>query len=296
MASQVFIAHSDTFSGLAMVAGPAYGCSQGTPFGAIRCIQHPKQTMMEEALDRITELYRKELIASPSNIRTSKIFILHGGIDSLVASENAQVNLELFSHLSSLTSVKLHIESYMEHTFPTSQPTGISCGERVSPFISQCPVDAAQMLLEHLDSQTSPLDLQIQTQTTVRFPGSLQTFSQSDYDLSRLAHLYDRGHIYIPPACHKGKSCGLHITLHGCEQSPEKIDDLFVHLTSYTVEAQARNLVVLFPSVKKSLYNPKGCWDWWGYTGPLYLTRQAPQIRAIKAMTEALITNPIPSY
>jgi hypothetical protein len=34
--------------------------------------------------------------------------------------------------------------------------------------------------------------------------------------------------------------------------------------------------------------NPKGCWDWWGYTGSEYQTRDAPQIKAVKRMIERL--------
>jgi hypothetical protein len=40
------------------------------------------------------------------------------------------------------------------------------------------------------------------------------------------------------------------------------------------------------------VYNPRGCWDWWGYTGPLYHTRSGPQIRAVKAMLDRLRERP----
>jgi hypothetical protein len=36
------------------------------------------------------------------------------------------------------------------------------------------------------------------------------------------------------------------------------------------------------------IYNPRGCWDWWGYTGQDYATRQGAQIRAVLAMVERL--------
>ena len=31
------------------------------------------------------------------------------------------------------------------------------------------------------------------------------------------------------------------------------------------------------------IYNPNGCWDWWGYTGQNYATKEAVQIRAVLA-------------
>jgi len=36
------------------------------------------------------------------------------------------------------------------------------------------------------------------------------------------------------------------------------------------------------------VFNPRGCWDWWGYTGPDYHTHTAPQIHAVKAMLDRL--------
>jgi hypothetical protein len=42
--------------------------------------------------------------------------------------------------------------------------------------------------------------------------------------------------------------------------------------------------------VKASWYpfNPRGCWDWWGYTGAAYHTKDGAQIRAVWAMLERL--------
>lgn len=71
-------------------------------------------------------------------------------------------------------------------------------------------------------------------------------------------------------------------------------------------------MVVLYPQVLPSSehglsspfrYNPKGCWDFWGYTSPggdasLWSTsppfarRDAPQIKAVQAMIQALLTKP----
>jgi len=49
------------------------------------------------------------------------------------------------------------------------------------------------------------------------------------------------------------------------------------------------------PKVPASVLNPKGCWDWWGYTGNDYLTKNAPQIAAIWRMVERLAMSPAQS-
>ena len=36
------------------------------------------------------------------------------------------------------------------------------------------------------------------------------------------------------------------------------------------------------------VFNPQGCWDWWGYTGPDYHTKSGRQIQAVRRMLERL--------
>jgi len=36
------------------------------------------------------------------------------------------------------------------------------------------------------------------------------------------------------------------------------------------------------------MYNPKGCWDWWGYSSIDYATRNGPQMAAVHKMVERL--------
>jgi hypothetical protein len=49
--------------------------------------------------------------------------------------------------------------------------------------------------------------------------------------------------------------------------------------------------VVLYPQAAKSMFmplNPQGCWDWWGYTGADYATRDGAQLVTVRRMLEAL--------
>jgi hypothetical protein len=40
------------------------------------------------------------------------------------------------------------------------------------------------------------------------------------------------------------------------------------------------------------IFNPRGCWDWWGYTGSQYATQAGAQIAAVKAMVDRLASPP----
>jgi poly(3-hydroxybutyrate) depolymerase len=76
----------------------------------------------------------------------------------------------------------------------------------------------------------------------------------------------------------------VHVAFHGCKQSGER----FPREAGYNRWAETNQLVVLYPQVKASLFNPRGCWDWWGYTNAAYATKEGTQIRAVWAMLERL--------
>lgn len=58
------------------------------------------------------------------------------------------------------------------------------------------------------------------------------------------------------------------VMFHGCLQNTDEIGTAVVTNTGLLEVAESNDIVVLFPQVQKSEYipfNPKGCWDWWGY-------------------------------
>ena len=72
----------------------------------------------------------------------------------------------------------------------------------------------------------------------------------------------------------------------------------FVRHAGYNRWADANRIIVLYPQTiarygwggwpTNFVFNPNGCWDWWGYTDALYHTHEGPQIRAVKAMLDRL--------
>ena len=94
--------------------------------------------------------------------------------------------------------------------------------------------------------------------------------------------------VYIPAACTGQNGCRLHIALHGCEQNRDQVGMTFIEDSGFARWADTNRLVILFPQVEASILNPKACWDWWGYTGKDFLTKDAPQIAAIWKMVQRL--------
>lgn len=59
--------------------------------------------------------------------------------------------------------------------------------------------------------------------------------------------------------------CKLHIAFHGCLQGYHYISNVFAMFAGYNGIAEINNIIVLYPQVKNSTLNPKGCWDWYNY-------------------------------
>jgi poly(3-hydroxybutyrate) depolymerase len=72
----------------------------------------------------------------------------------------------------------------------------------------------------------------------------------------------------------------------------------FVRDAGYNRWAESNAMLVLYPQTiarygfggwpVNFVLNPNGSWDWWGYTGSVYRTRNVAQMRAVRAMVERL--------
>src|SRR5262249_43205309 len=134
--------------------------------------------------------------------------------------------------------------------------------------------------------------------------GRIVAFDQSEFfdTKDESASLDKRGYLYVPQDCENDSAaavkCRLHVVFHGCEQYAAKIKDTFVREAGYNPWADANRLIILYPQATQWLRpdtdpagftaNPKGCWDWWGYSGSAYLTRDGAQMKAVRAMIARL--------
>ena len=101
----------------------------------------------------------------------------------------------------------------------------------------------------------------------VRFAGDQPSLTQA-------------GLLYTPPACASGAPCKLVVALHGCLSGQYLLGDKFPDLANLDTYADTNNLEILYPQAIASVapYNPEGCWDWWGYDGPDFAVKSAPQM------------------
>ena len=103
--------------------------------------------------------------------------------------------------------------------------------------------------------------------------------------------LADTGYVYIPQSCQQGETCKLHISFHGCNQNAKAVGTAYAEQSGLNNWADSNNLLILYPQTKSSMMlplNPQGCWDWWGYTGDDYATRDGEQIKAVAQIARSL--------
>ncbi|MGB5336397.1 MAG: PHB depolymerase family esterase, partial [Woeseiaceae bacterium] len=164
------------------------------------------------------------------------------------------------------------------HGMPTLD-VGVDCGTVTTPFLNACNYDAAGELLLALHGPLNARTTAVGDLVSVPQPGAAA------------ADMLGSALLYVPSSCAAGESCGVHIALHGCQQSAEFVGDAFAAGAGYNEWAESNKLLVLYPQVASSKIaplNPLGCWDWWGYTGDDYATKSGAQLSTIMATLDSL--------
>jgi len=291
MAHQVHIAFSDHVAGAALIAGGPYHCAQGVLQTALSSCMTPhasKGPDVAALAAHAGEAAKAGAIAPLSGLAGDRVLILHGKADETVAESLSTDTASLYGMLGAFAQPALLVRSDLArgftHTFPTID-AGTSCEQATAPYVGRCGFDAAGEILAALYG-TSPAHEPARDAT-----GALRTFDQNAYRPDGAdAFLADAGYLYVPESCAKGATCGLHVAFHGCQQNADTIGEVFVKEAGYNRWADAYDVVVLYPQTRATMapLNPKACWDWWGYGGADYDTRDGVQMRAVAGMAKAL--------
>jgi poly(3-hydroxybutyrate) depolymerase len=331
MAGQFQVAYSASLSGAAVVAGGPYGCAHGSVSAAMfNCSCPADQNFLltaAKALGGGCQVFNPDIylvfsdaatkgnhaaIDDTFHLKNHRIWLFSGGQDHVVDRQLVTAAETYYKRLG-VPEAQIHREDIADagHGFPSPLATE-ACNLTETPFLTQCHVDAAGDLLKWLYPQTpelAPVDAAA---------GSLKQFKQTGYGGKKEFNSLDStGWVYVPKACEQaGAQCKLHVAFHGCEQGQsfvtkgKKFGTQFVTGAGYNRWAEGGNIVVLYPQVKPSKqgdffhpykFNPKGCWDFWGYTeefaalnptAPNYAKQSAPQMKAVKAMIDDLLRAP----
>jgi poly(3-hydroxybutyrate) depolymerase len=285
MATQYQVAFSKDVIGAGIVAAGPWFCARGSLMRALDDCMEGSEAGPEigPSVEALNRLAKAGSIDDPSWVAPDRVWLFHGRKDRVVGAAVSDSLLRFYRKL--LPPERIHYETQVPaaHGFP-AEGQGGPCDIAQPPWINDCGYDAAGLLLQHLyDGLRAPAG-------AVR--GELQVFDQQRYlQGGMLASLADQAYVFIPKDCAAGSPCRLHVAFHGCRQGAGFVGTDFVRKAGYNRWAGANRIVVLYPQVERSLvwpFNPKGCWDWWGYSGDDYATRKGAQIASVRRMLVAL--------
>jgi hypothetical protein len=264
--------------------------------------QFPDKPDANDSRMAAVSAHAKGTIDDPSNLANSRVWLFHGDRDTGVPKSTMQ-ELKKFYQLLGVPAENIEVKDGPDakHGMPIKAlPSGVSgrhCKLPDPSFLVRCDYGAAELLLRHLFIDASPPS---------RAPsgsGRIVGFDQTEFfdEAEKSTSLHEAGYLYVPAACENASEnasesqakCRLHVAFHGCEQYVDKIHDLFFRDAGYNAWADANHAIILYPQATPWLRladpsqisgNPKGCWDWWGYSGDDYLGRNGKQMQAVRAM------------
>jgi hypothetical protein len=265
--------------------------------------QFPERPAAPDLQRAAVRAHADGIIDDPSNLANSRVWLFHGDRDTSVPKSTVQ-ELRTFYQLMGVpaSNIELKAGPDAKHGMPVktlpSAGAGRHCRLPEPSFLVRCDYGAAELLLQHLYPAASPAGGS--SSSSGRIVGFDQTefFDERDMSIS----LNETGYLYVPASCENestsGAKCRLHVAFHGCEQYVDKIHALFFRDAGYNAWADANHVIVLYPQAMPWLRltdpsqitgNPKGCWDWWGYSGDNYLGRDGKQMRSVRAMIARML-------
>jgi len=293
MANQLGYAYSSTFMGVGVFAGGPYMCAGHNNYTACMynaSISASQLNTMQSDLTNWSGTNNDAL----SNVARQKVFLWVGSADATVGpNPMAAVKTQYTNNGVTTANLVWNQQSGANHTFPTdfAGSGDNACGTAASPYISNCSFDGAGTMLQQFYGT-------LNARNNAPASANYIQFDQTPYTAGN-AGMASTGWIYVPASCASGTSCRLHVALHGCLQNYAQIGADFIQNTGYTRWADTNNIIVLFPQTQVdngthatadsgSLSNPNGCWDWIGWYGSNFSQKAGVQMKAIKAMVDAV--------
>ena len=279
-AVQFHVAYSKVIRGAGVIAGGPFWCAQDSLSVAMNmCMQHPDLISITELVAVTYSSAATGVIDSTSYLKNSKVYTISGERDTTVYPGVVKKLVEYYSEFVTEGSINSIYSLPAEHCFPT-EDYGNECGYNGPPYINKCGFAAAREILLHMYPGSHQSIFSYQA-------GNLYEFDQSEFYIEGLSSMDTTGYIYVPIICQSQRTpCRLHIAFHGCLQGKMYLQDEYPSHTGYAQNAEGLQTIVLFPQVVNSTVNPKGCWDWWGYTSPAYASQLGIQMAAVRRMVE----------
>lgn len=280
MAGLLHLAHARRVDGAALIAGGPHDCALGSIQRALGGCIDGDGLDVGPLVGAARDAAQAGRIDPLEALAGDRVWMFHGTADTTVARAVVDAADAFYRDIAGIEPAVVD-DVPAAHGIPTVD-IGRSCDTFGEPYLQACNYDAAGALLRHLLGPLAAPDAPA---------GDIVSVDQRGFDGAELA---DSGFAYVPSGC-RDTACRVHIVFHGCRQGAEFVDDAVVRGAGYNGWAEANDLVVFYPQVAASRMapmNPLGCWDWWGYTGDDYATRDGAQLAAVMALVDRMAGSP----
>ena len=296
MAAQFQVAFSSIMVGAGIIAGGPFYCAGSFPLApfvitASTICMNPLPGLAPDApsLLKAARIFAQAgLIDDTANLKKQKIYLFSGKNDHTVTTAVVD-QATAFYKLAGLPAKNIKYVTNVNagHAITTNNNNDVACALTAAPYINDCDFTQSQVILSYIYGSMHP--------PATALSGNIVEFDQNEFETSPSSSMSDVAYAYVPKSC-DSQTCKVHVVFHGCHQGANTIGNRFYSTTGYNEMADTNNIIVLYPQVQASNltpYNPKGCWDFWGYSSPNqfapnFYSKQAPQMAAVKAMLDRL--------
>jgi hypothetical protein len=279
-AVQFHVAFSAIVKGAGVWAGGPYWCAAANVGAALSvCMSHPALLLVDPLV--AATVYAESLMSidQTGNMKTSKVYIFSGSEDTVVDPGVVRKLETYYEHYVDPTLIKSRYDVPAEHSLVLDN-YGNACNFLGEPFINNCGVDTVHEMLDHVVGPMANAPVSYVPQNLIEFAQG--TFVPPIFISPSVISLGPNGYIYVPKTCQSGaKKCPLHVHFHGCEQDVASVGMTYVEQSRFIEYAEANDFVVLFPQAERTMANPNGCFDWWGYSGVDYATKLGAQMATV---------------
>lgn len=295
MTAQFHVAYSGTLMGVGIVAAGPFYCA-----GSVENISFLKNAMnicmnplgvgpnAHKLVTKAKQFEQQKKIDPLSNLQNDRVYLFSGAADRTVTTKVVD-QVEVFYKLVGVPAENIKYIKIINagHALITDNSDDVACSTTAPPYINDCDFVQAHEILKHIYGNLNP--------PAKTLSGQLIPFKQREFINSDRSSLSDVAYLYVPKSCEE-QTCRVHVVFHGCEQGAAVIGDRYYTKTGYNEIADSNNIIVLYPQAQPSdpiPYNPKGCWDFWGYSSadqsnPNFYTKKAPQMMAVMGMLKRL--------
>jgi len=289
MAVQYDVAFSASTVGVGVVAGGPYNCAYVNIGGIVACTKgSPDGAASYDAAASFAALGQIDPV---ERLKSQRVYLFSGTRDPKVKRAVVAAVRDFFIAAGTPAKNLQYVRDVPAGHGFISANFGAACGRTVTPYVNECsvngtPYDQPEAVLTEIYGELLP--------KAASLSASPQAFDQTEFALP-VAGIARTGYVYVPASCAEAAArCAVHVVFHGCEQGAAAVGDAVYGRVGYNQWADANRIIVLYPQVNPSTSpdNPRGCWDWWGYTGLNFQTQSGPQLAAVRAMVERLVSRP----